>query len=81
MDKDGAWQCNFFIARFCWISVISCSAKKMALSYFEGLKNGWFLQRHFSIYLFTDKKFLKEGIFAVVMLLHLEGKLLFFFVR
>ena len=41
MNKDGDLQYNFFKARFCWITGISCSAKKVALSYFEGLKNGF----------------------------------------
>ena len=68
------------IARFCWISGISCSSKNVALSYFKGLKNRWFLQRHFSIHLFSGKKFLEEGIFAVVMLLHLVRKLFLFYV-
>ena len=70
MDNDRDMQYNFLIPRFCWMSGICCSAKKVALSYFKGLKNGTF-----------KDTFLKEGIFAVEMLLYLVGKLFLFFVR
>ena len=68
--KMGTCGIIFLMARFCCLSGISCSTKKVTLSYLKSLKNGWFLQRHFSNHLFASKKYLKESVFPVVMLLH-----------
>ena len=71
MNKDGDLQCNFLNS-------------KILLDYWHQLlcqKSGFELFRGTSVHLFTDKKFHKEGISAVVMLLHLEGKLFYSFVR
>ena len=78
MHKDGDLQCNFLNSKILLDYWHQLLCQKSGFELFRGTLK-WI--RHFSVHLFTDKKFQKEGISAVVMILHLEGKLFFFFVR
>ena len=78
MNKDGDLQCNFFKSKILLDYWHQLPCLKSGFELFRGTLK-WI--RHFSIHLFTDKKFHKEGISAGVMLLHLEGKLFYSFVR